>query len=198
MNTNKSSTSPRLICRLVRSRHQDAPGDSGWAGRHLDACPDCAAHYAAAAALEQELRETAPSGGVELPGGLEDRIWAAVQVDQSSRRASQARPAKWIRPALGLGAAGVLAAIALVGWPHLSVNPEGPVIADGDFDERDIRILVEQIEDYSAEWLVRSEGAKETAPTNPLTEELNALEADASSAVRFLQKSFFPTRKSAS
>ena len=198
MNTTSPKTSPRLICRVVRHRHPEPPRSSSWATRHVDSCPGCLAHYTAAWELEQELRKTAPKADGDLPSGLEDRIWAAVQADQSQSRAPQTRSTRWGRPAIVLVAAGLVAVIALVAWPAFSSNSTGATMAQSDFNEQDMRMLIEQIEDYSSEWLVKSAPPPGSNPTGPLSEELNALESDASAAVRFLKLSFFPSSASAS
>jgi hypothetical protein len=61
-----------------------------------------------------------------------------------------------------------------------------------------MQVLVTQIGNLSAEWFGAQSNTQVDLETSRLAEELNALESDASAALRFLERSFLPIRRSAS
>lgn len=198
MNNSSTSSRPRFVCRVVRWRHPEPGANDSWASRHRAGCADCAAHFAGHQTLEHELRNSAPRSSEAVPAGLEDRIWAAVKSDQSAlRQSSQSRSilTGW-RTGLALASFAVVAAFLV--WSQSPTQSTDTAMVRADFDEKDMRELVTKIGDLSAEWLVVAETDVTVQTTGPLSEELNALEADASAALQFLQRSFMPTSKSAS
>lgn len=199
MNSSESTPRPRLFCRFARrGERTEKPGQPNWRDRHVDSCPECAGYFNAAEAMEAELRESAPSNLASVPAGLEDRIWAAVKADQSVvREAAPARVgiAGWRG---GFALAGVALVAAIFVWSSNSADQNSVAVAHVDFSEEDMLVLVTQIGDFSAEWLAPATEVSGGLEANPLAEELDALEADASAALRFLEQSFLPTRRSAS
>lgn len=171
---------------------------STWRDRHIDACAECAAFFDATEAMEAELREFAPIAPPVVPDGLEDRIWTAVKDDQ----ATMPRPARSQAGIGGWRAGFVLAGVALIavfwGWSSNSSDPDTSVIADAEFSEQDMQELVAQIGDLSAQWLGAGPNEELEGDTSPLAQEMDALESDASAALRFLERSFLPIRRSAS
>lgn len=198
MNNPNPSSSPRIVCRVVRWKHTELEAQATWASRHVADCADCTAHYAKHQSLAHELQASAPRNLETIQDGLEDRIWAAVQSDQAALNTSpQSRPV-WANWRAGAALASFALVAALLVWSQGSIQSTETNIARVDFDENDMRQLVTQIGDLSAEWLVAAETDVDAETAGPLSEELNALEADASAALQFLQRSFLPTPESAS
>ncbi|MDB4384664.1 hypothetical protein N9023_05835 [Opitutaceae bacterium] len=199
MNSSESTPRPRLVCRLARRGNRaEKSAQPNWRDRHVDSCADCAGYFNAAEAMEAELRESAPSSPASVPAGLEDRIWAAVEADQATAREatpSQARMPGWRN---GFTLAGVALVAAIFVWSSNSSGPDKMAVAHTDFSEQDMQVLVAQIGDFSAKWLSPQSEVTGGLETSPLAAELDALEADASAALRFLERSFLPTRRSAS
>lgn len=199
MNRSKFNSPLRLICRLARMGERTDPGKTpSWRDRHIDACAECAAFFDATEAMEAELRNFAPTAPTVVPDGLEDRIWAAVKDDQTTG----IRPARR-QSGVGGGRPGfVLAGVALVAgffvWSSTSSGPDSPEITQADFSQQDMQVLVTQIGNLSAEWFGAQSNTQVDLQASRLAEELNALESDASAALRFLERSFLPIRRSAS
>ncbi len=199
MNTSPDPSRPRLICRLVRRWHDPDNPAFAWMSRHASECGDCSKYFARLNDLHTELRESSPTAPADVPAGLEDRIWAAVQADQSSRQstATQSSRRGWSR--WSLVPVGLAAVLALVVWNQpgeLSVSESEPVAVE--FSESDMQQLVTSLGEVTAEWWIPSRDEESAPAPNPLAEEWTALENDATSALRFLERSFLPTQRSAS
>lgn len=198
MNTSNPSSSPRFVCRLVRWKFPEPESDNSWASRHVAGCADCTAHFTDHQAIDRALLASAPRDLESVPEGLEDRIWAAVKSDQVAHQSSpQSRPV-WSRWQAGLALASFAVVAALLVWTQSSLQSDDTVVAHVDFDENDMQQLVTQIGDLSAQWLVATETEVAVETDGPLSRELSALEADASAALLFLQRSFMPTPESTS
>jgi len=202
--SNPANERPKLVCRVMRWAHagQDDDGTSeGMAGRHAENCQACADYFARIQSLEQTLvEERVETNAIDIPAGLEDRIWAAVRPEVEAYR-EPAKPwwrADW-RP--GLGGA-VAAALVFVVWSNQdskineNATPGGETVATGaplEFNEADMRALVATVETFSTELLTAS--ARETdvtAKPTVMQQELQALGSDARGALRFLGQNFLP------
>ncbi len=195
---------PRLTCRLARAwsawREDDATRPApGLAARHAAGCPDCARHFAALSALENELRQEARAfaGGAEpeLPLGLEDRIFAAVRPVLREQAQVRRAPAwqRWLPVALGTAAALAVTAALWNGAPGKSTIPSDDIA----FTQQDLQQLSASIESFSQK--VLSAPAANTAATaqpDALSAELEALRSDGRAALRFLERSFLPSNVS--
>lgn len=199
-----TSERPRLKCRVVRLVHswhsedEDSSGQ-GWAARHADGCRACADYFARSGLLERGLVEASRSApAVDMPAGLEDRIWAAIQPEIAARRAPvRTRPKTHWRPVMGgLIAAALIVAVWLGRAPSVDEGlPEGERIAKSetlDFDEADMRELVASVGIFSTELLTASAREVEM-PTSVLEQELEALGSDARGALRILSQNFLPS-----
>ena len=196
-----SSRSPRLTCRAARAVglwHGAAvtPDGSGWVARHAATCPACAGFFAGARQLESSLRQEAVDTPVDLPAGLEDRIWAAVRGPVKHSRWADAHWRGFAMPALA--AVAVVAVGAL--WLTRSVGhggDEGAVARApaAEFNERDLRELASTLGTYSKALLVPAVQAEEAtvAETGALEQEWQALGQDTVSAWKFLAANFIPT-----
>ena len=196
-----ASAQPRLTCRLARAwsawREDDATRPApGLAARHAAACPDCAQHFAALSALENELRQEARALAAQaepaLPLGLEDRIFAAVRPIVREQARTRRAPAwtRWLPVALGTAAALAVAAVMWNGTPGHSTS----LADDIAFTQQDLQQLTASIESFSQK--VLSAPATNTAATSQpdaLSAELKALRADGQAALRFLERSFLPS-----
>ena len=169
-----------------------------WRDRHMDSCSECAAFFDAAEAITAELRESAPSNPGSIPEGLEGRIWAAVEADQSTEHGATPKRVGVGGWRTGFALAGIAFIAVFFAWSPNSSDPDSAAIAHSDFSEEDMKVLVAQIGDFSSTWLGTSPSEDDGLKTSPLAEELDALEADASAALRFLERSFLPMRRSAS
>jgi len=190
---------PRLVCRLVRWLHRDDAPASAWTSRHIANCAACQAYFQREATLDDELRTAAPREPADVPAGLEDRIWAAVQADQDSRSSTrrEASPRRW--GGWSLVPVGLAVAWALVLWLQPDDSPESAgELASVEFTENDMHELVASIGEVTADWWVQPPAGDAPPVRNPLSDEWNALEDDAASALRFLERSFFPIPRSAS
>lgn len=192
---------PRLMCRAIRvlqSRQDDAARESGVVGRHQAQCRDCAAYFAQVSGLESVLRyEADHAAPVEIPAGLEARIWAAVQPEVATRRveARSGWTVGW-RP-LALGALAVLT-VAMV-WmsqrPSSSLSDQSVAMAQPvEFDDADLHELLATLETRSTELLATVAQVNDRgSQPDVLKQELMALGSDARGALRFLERNFVPS-----
>ena len=195
---------PPLACRVARAwsawRETDAATATpapGPAAKHVAGCPDCAQHFAALVALEtglgQEARALA-SQEIELPLGMEDRIWSAVRPVVRERRVSPVR--RWLPTALGAAAAIALTAVV---WTRVGSDDAVTPIAQGnatavEFGANDLQQLAASIETLSQK-VLNAPAIAQVAAQQPgsLDSELQALRSDATGALRFLERSFLPS-----
>tara|TARA_R110002111_G_scaffold5964_1_gene27453 strand:+ start:338 stop:922 length:585 start_codon:yes stop_codon:yes gene_type:complete len=184
--------------RLLQSRQDDASCESGFVGRHQTQCPDCAAYFAQVSGLDSALRyEADHAAPVEIPGGLEARIWTAVQPEVAARRVGTRSgwTVGW-RP-LALGAMAVLT-VAMV-WmsprPASSLSDQSVAMAQpGEFDETDLHELLATLETQSTELLATVAQVNDRgSQPDVLKQELIALGSDARGALRFLERNFVPS-----
>ncbi|HTU70119.1 MAG TPA: zf-HC2 domain-containing protein [Candidatus Baltobacteraceae bacterium] len=83
-----------------------APGADAALLLHLEGCGECRVRYDAQARLSESLRAYARATERELPLGFEVRVRAAIE---SSRVPAQRSLPGWVRPALAIPVAAVLA-----------------------------------------------------------------------------------------
>lgn len=196
------SAQPRLTCRIARAwsawREDDHTRPApGWAAHHAAQCPDCAQHFAAIGQLENALRTearavAAQTAEVEVPLGMEDRIFAAVRPIVATPVRRRSALSRWA-PAL-LGTAAAVALTTMV-WLRIGDGSESMVAAnDADFSPQDLQQLSESIETFSEKLLVAS-AHRQAAPAeaNGLTQELQALRSDSRAVLTFFKRSFLPS-----
>ena len=199
-----TSARPRLKCRMVRvvhSWHSEDEGSSpqGWVARHADGCQACADYFERAEVFERELVGASRSApAVEMPEGLEDRIWAAVQPEVVARRAPirTRSGAQWRPVMVGLVAAALIVAVWLGRGPSSEQGlASGETVATSktlEFDEADMRELVASVGTFSTELLTASTREVELPPS-VLEQEIEALGSDARGALRIFTQNFLPS-----
>ncbi|WP_221032631.1 hypothetical protein [Actomonas aquatica] len=200
-----SSTPAPLSCRLVRAwsawREDDAPVPaSGWAARHVERCPDCAQHFTALRELETGLRreareQAAAMAEVEVPLGMEDRIFAAVRPIVREQARVRRAPA-WQRrlPAiLGAAAAVALATVLWTGIGSSDTPDQNVAAADVEFSPEDMQQLTASVASFKDRVFSAPTTVPAEAPKDGLSAELQALRSDTSAALRFLERSFLPS-----
>lgn len=200
--TTTTNAQPPLACRVARAwsawRETDAATATpapGAASRHVAGCPDCAQHFAALVALETGLRQEAraiAAQEIELPLGMEDRIWSAVRPVVRERRVSPLR--RWLPTALGAAAAVALTAVV---WTRVGGDEMTPIASNPttvEFGSDDLQQLAASIETFSQKVLA-APAVVQVAAQQPssLDSELRALRSDATGALRFLERSFLPS-----
>lgn len=177
----------RWSCRIVR--HWSSEESS-----HVAACADCQRFFAAGRVLESALRRDALQHAVEPDHGFEQRLLRAV-------RQAEAAPARedGSRRSLGIWAVGAALAAVACAVIVLQRGPgAGPgTVAAGSAAE-DAALLVEAVQSLSdrmVDSVIPSAGA--LVADNPLQRELDSLQTDARSALRFLALNFLPAEPAA-
>jgi hypothetical protein len=175
------SPSPRLLCRAVRPWH----AATGGGARHIEACADCRAYFAAAEALDLTLRRRAPAWSeatTPAPStGFEQRLLNAVRTPAPAAP----RPARASH--LGWAAATALTAMVAVAF----FRPPGA--SPTRVTEAEVALLTQAVNTASrglVEKVIPTTGA--LVANNPMQREFGALYADARSAVSFLAMNFLP------
>ncbi len=177
--------SPRFTCRVVR-QWVSVIGNPATADRnsHVAQCADCQAFFAAGDELEMMLRRDASAQRVVPAASLEDQIIHAV------RRSN--RPARRSYTPL-LSFAGVAAAVAFAfiamrptttGPRAVAANPTNPIDAGTEVgaDAEQFSALISDMQPKAVEFLRQ----------DPLQDEVDAVVANARTAVGFLAKNFLP------
>lgn len=196
MKTN-SPTRPRLLCRVVRSWYSvtdpAAGGEArggGTKSRHVAACADCRAYFAAGDELGSALRREAVAIREVAPVGLEHGIMQAIAAET---RMAPARPAMRFSVAPLAFAGTAVAVFAIIfGVARWSKERErGAAAIDAT---RDLAAFAAAAEEFSDDWLnTKLPAAGVAAANNPLRQELDSLHADARSALNFLALNFLPS-----
>lgn len=170
-----SAETPRFTCRATRSWLAVFSGDEPVNNRHVAGCEDCQAFFSAGDELEQLLRHDAAAQRVAPSPMLEQKILHAVHRSTAPARRSYATPLFTL--------VGAAAAIA-VAFVALRPAPPPPVtLADGQQALADLKKLVPT--DLFTEIRPQAEAIQE-----PLQNELDAIQDNARTAVRFLAKNF--------
>lgn len=183
-----NSTNPsRFSCRMVRL-WSVVTHDGNPSREHLATCAACQQYFNAAAALESQLRRSAPQSFAFVPSGLENEIMRAVRNAQPSSRPER-------RPLLGYAILGGVAAIAAVvvvqlrPAPH--VNPGTSVAAATDY-RAEAAQLADAVRSLPAELDQLKEPAAALTQNNGLQREVQNVYSDAQSALAFLKLNFLP------
>jgi anti-sigma factor RsiW len=92
-----------------------APGEDAALQLHLESCTACRARYQEEVELSESLRSYAHATERELPAGVRNAVWAAIE---SGERAPSlvARMSAWLRPAVALPIAAALVLAAFLGF----------------------------------------------------------------------------------
>jgi hypothetical protein len=181
-NAPSPSSSPRLLCRIVRPWH----AVTGGAARHAETCAGCRTYFAAAAALDQSLRRAAPTWAeatTPAPStGFEQRLLNAVRTPAAP---TESRPARTAH--LGWAAATALTAVIAVAL----IRPAGgPTRATMETDAQLLAAAVGNASRGLVEKVIPTTGA--LVADNPLQQEFGAIRSDARSALNFLALNFLP------
>jgi hypothetical protein len=184
----------RFACRVVRLR--DAMTGTRPSG-HVAHCADCQAYYNAADALVGQLRQTALQQIQPTPDDLAQRIAHAVRqnVTQQSRRRAPAL--SWSTLA-GVGTIAVVALSLFIARQNPTELTTQTVSKNQSNDltisSADVTKLVDDVDSMRSRLLDSVKPASETlAAQNPLTQEINSVQADARSALDFLALNFLPS-----
>lgn len=190
----KTSSSPRVVCRIVRASLTVFGGESAATqNRHVAGCPDCQVFYGAADEFDALLRRDAVAQRGAAPAGLEAGILAAVR---ESRRTAPARPAprRLAVPLFTLAGAtaAAIAAFLYLQPPAAPAGADTPVAAsDADVAKLAQDILGALPGDLLAEVQPRAEELLQRQ--DPLRTEAAAVAANARTALRYVAANFLPS-----
>jgi len=183
-----SSPRARLFCRIVRPWSSEESA-------HVAACADCQRFFAASRSLESGLRRDASRLASEPDAGFEQRLLNAV-------RRAEAAPAReessWHRSGLWLAGAALAAVACGVFVIQRESGKLGQTEIAGGATAADAAVIVDAVQSLSdrlVETVIPSAGAM--VADNPLQRELDSLQTDARSALRFLAMNFLPTAPAA-
>ncbi len=173
----------RLYCRIVR--HWSAAESA-----HVAGCADCQEYFAAGRSLETSLRRDAARLASEPDAGFEQRLLHAVRRAEAApaRATMQRGNGLWI-------AGGAMAAIACGVFVMQQRGPGGRSTTEvaSAVTSQDAAMVVEVVQSLSnrlVDSVIPSAGA--LVADNPLQRELDSLQTDARSALRFLAMNFLP------
>ncbi|MBI4624794.1 MAG: hypothetical protein HY736_16455 [Verrucomicrobia bacterium] len=184
MNTTPSLRS-RLVCRAVRLCCLSGRPATGKRARHIEACGDCRQYFSACDELESGLRRDAARSAPAAPVGLERGIIQAVRMAQPV----PARPRFRIVPVAGIAIAAAAVAIVALRQP-LRVDDAGTAANPS----AEASALLDAVDSISEQWWNSVLPSATTAvQDNALRRELDAVVADARSALGFLALNFLPS-----
>ncbi|HTZ53696.1 MAG TPA: zf-HC2 domain-containing protein [Candidatus Acidoferrum sp.] len=103
-----------------------APGEDAALSLHLDSCTDCRARYEGEVELSESLRAYARLSERELPAGVRNAVWAAIEASER-RPAWLQRVAAWLHPAIAFPVAAALVLGAFLGF-GVSAHHSGTMI----------------------------------------------------------------------
>lgn len=172
----------RLICRAVR--HWSAPTSA-----HVQTCADCQEFFARAQSLENSLRRDAARWPSEADAGLEQRILHAVGRAQRQGVRGAGTSSPWQNFLIAGGALAAAALVAVVFFRSTPLEPERVTRADAEMMIATVQSLSTRLDEV-VETAIPSAGA--LVADNPLQRELDSLQTDARSALRFLALNFLP------
>ncbi len=92
-----------------------APGEDAALLLHLDSCAACRARYQDEIELSESLRTYARVSEQELPAGVRNAVWAAIESTERAPSWSQ-QIAAWMRPAVAVPVAAALVVAAFIGF----------------------------------------------------------------------------------
>ena len=184
-----STANIRFVCRVVRFQIA-LSGHAGKTSRHVAHCPDCQTYFQANDALMSALRRDASQETQSAPDDLAAKIARAVR--QSAPRPQRSSyTAAWSTLA---GAAAVIALSIIVVRQNSPIHPVSPKNqTTAEIHPADVAKLVANVDSLRIRLLDSVEPtAEKIATQNPLTQELNSVQADARSALSFLALNFLP------
>jgi anti-sigma factor RsiW len=97
-----------------------APGEDAALLQHLENCTSCRARYHDEIELSESLRTYARISERELPAGVRNAVWAAIESGERAPTWSQ-RLVAWLNPAVAFPVAAALVLAAFIGYgssPH--------------------------------------------------------------------------------
>ncbi len=177
------SDSPRFTCRVARGCFALFGDTTGGAPRgpgsvHAAACADCHVYFSACTELDAALARGAVHAWQEAPSRLEQDIMRAVR---------QSVPAPRESPRTGFAVVGIAAAVlAIVVFQRQFFVTPPPVptvsgaLAGGSVSPQQL-------------WTSLQPSANAVIDGDPLNQEVEAVVADARTAVQFLALNFLPT-----
>jgi hypothetical protein len=193
---------PRFTCRLARGAlaifgdTANGPVPRGPGAAHVAACADCQRFFAAGDELDRALRCDAAAEWHESPADLGASILRAV-------RQSTPPPRPRVHYGLWLSFAGASAAVALAFLvyqrpppiaPALPPTPVAPTVTTSTSDPAIFAAARQLIAAVPTDLLDEMRPRAEALlAQDPLQNEVEAMESDARSAVRFLALNFLPT-----
>jgi anti-sigma factor RsiW len=92
-----------------------APGEDATLSQHLESCASCHARYREEVELSESLRAYARLSERELPAGVRNAVWMAVESGARAPSWSQ-RVAAWLHPAVAFPVAAALALAVFIGF----------------------------------------------------------------------------------
>jgi anti-sigma factor RsiW len=92
-----------------------APDDDAALLLHLDSCPPCRARYHEEVELSESLRAYARASECELPAGVRNAVWAAIESGERAPSWTR-RVAAWLHPAVAFPIAAALVLAAFLGF----------------------------------------------------------------------------------
>jgi hypothetical protein len=184
-----STANPRFICRVVRLQIA-LSGDTKKTTGHAANCPDCLAYFRTNDALVTDLHRDAAQERQFPPDDLAARI--ALAVRQSTPRQRRSHTAVWRTLA---GVTAVVALSVFLVRQNLPIQPTATKTQVAtEIHPADVAALVANVDSLRIRFLDSVEPtAAKLATQNPLTQELNSVQADARSALGFLALNFIPT-----
>ena len=194
---NSSSNNSRLVCRVARRwsllfGSSETLVQSGWAGRHIEHCPDCQAFYAANDEFDALLKADARRS-TATPAGLENAIIAGFR--QASPRPERTVERRRSRsPMFAFAGAAMIAAALAVAFTFSlkKPKPKNELVESGATPE-DVQQTLEAARGASQTlWASVKPSAEVLKEADPLNQELNSVVSDARSAMNFLALNFVP------
>lgn len=198
-----SSVAPRvrLVCRFVRvwsSYATEARGNrptAGFSARHVSNCADCQRYFAAADQLDAQLRRGSVRMTHSVPSDLEARIFGAIEPTLSTAR-TRRHPSRPRLVWLAVAASSVAAAVVFVQLRE----PQIPAVDHLVNETALTKEPAAKTDPGSAReelpapiWSSLIPRVATLTEENPLRREMDAVESDARSALRFLARNFLPT-----
>jgi hypothetical protein len=178
------SSRARLSCRVVRWRAGVLGGVP--APQHLEACADCRRYFAACDELDMALRGDAMKIEAQPPTGLDRAILVTLGTAVVDRRPKRV-PSVLVVAAAAFVMGALIAIGFRTGWWHGLVEPARGASPD-------VIALADAAEVWSDRvWNSTLPAAGEFVQDNALQQEVDAVYADARSAVDFLALNFLPT-----
>jgi hypothetical protein len=180
----------RFICRVVRFQIA-LSSEAGKTTGHTAHCPDCQTYYRASDALVNALRRDVTREINATPEDLALRITRAVR--QSTPQSRRSRLPIAMSAFVGAAAVVALSFFIIRQNPAAQINSPKPANVTST-EQIDVGKLVDEADSLRIRFMNSVEpSAQKFATQNPLSQELNSVQADARSALGFLALNFLPT-----